>query len=118
MDHFGQQEYLNRRTLGKIRVLSRWPWHCLGRGGVVISVVAMSAVESLSHVRLLVTTWTVTCTGWHIGFTNLVTSYRITQMNILANQVYLQDLLVGFQIHVLSKFHVSMRNVKVFMCSS
>ena len=85
---------------------------------MVISVVAIAVVESLSRVRLFMTRWTVTCTGRHIGFTNSVTSYRITQTKFLTNQIYLQDLLVGFQIHVLSKFHVFMGNVQVSMCSS
>lgn len=74
---------------------------------MVISVVAIAVVESLSRVRLFMTRWTVTCTGRHIGFTNSVTSYRITQTKFLANQIYLQDLLVGFK----SMFYPS------FMCS-
>ena len=85
---------------------------------MVISVVAVAVVELLSRVKLFMTRWTVTHTGRHTGFTNSVTSYRITQMNFLANQIYLQDLLVGFQIHVLSKFHAFMGNVQVSMCSS
>ena len=56
---------------------------------MVISVVAVAVVELLSRVRLFMTRWTVTHTGRHTGFTNSVTSYRITQIYLVGQKVHL-----------------------------